>query len=186
MAEYVDNANQELLWKTFNKIPRVSVMDYSQKESVFKDAISFVYNDINPNNEYISVTKERLQDLNRQTMKVLLEHVFHNNNTLFENPKEITQRKFESKQKQYEKMTEKIVVPKPSELFQDPNNFEEGAITNMDERIEEFIKQRERNLPKFVSPSGHLEEISKIDPLQSILESILKIESRLEILENRK
>ena len=128
-------------------------------------------------------------------MKLLLQYVFHENNnnsttttTLYESAEEITQRNFESKQKQYDKMTEKIVVPKPSELFQDPNQNEEGAITNMDERIEEFQKQRERDLPKFDAPSSNssssTEEIKKEDPLQSILVSIRNLEHRLEILEN--
>jgi len=185
MAEYIDNANQEILWKSFHKIPRVSVLDYSQKEFVFKNAISLVYHNINPHSH---VNREQLQELNRQTMKLLLEQVFQDN-VLYESPEEITQRNFESKQKQYDKMTEKIVVPKPSELFQDTNSFEEGAITNMDERIEEFQKQRERDLPKFENPAVPFEDnkkvIQKQDPLQSILESIRNIEHRLEVLENR-
>lgn len=184
MAQYIDNANQEILWKTFHKIPRVSELDYSQKEIVFKNAISSVYHDLNPN---LHVNKEQLQELNRKTMKVLLDHVLqntptqNNNTTFFESPEEITQRNFESKQKQYDKMTEKIVVPKPSELFQEPNHFEEGAISNLDERLEQLKQRRERDLPKFDAP----DEV-KIDPVQIIMESIRKIEHRLEILENRK
>ena len=180
MAEYIDNANQEMLWKSFHKIPRVSMLDYSKKEYLFKNTISTVYHEINPN---LRINKSQLQELNRQTMKLLFEYVFQNNNTVFESPEEITQRNFENKQKMYDKMTEKVIVPKPSELFQDSNLVEEGAITNMDERIEEFQKQRVRDLPKFDAPT---KEELKVDPLQSILESIEKIERRLDILENRK
>ena len=192
MAEFIDNSNQEILWKSFHKIPRVSVLDYSEKEVIFKNAIATIYHSINPN---LRINREQLQELNREAMKLLLQYVFHENNnnsttttTLYESAEEITQRNFESKQKQYDKMTEKIVVPKPSELFQDPNQNEEGAITNMDERIEEFQKQRERDLPKFDAPSSNssssTEEIKKEDPLQSILVSIRNLEHRLEILEN--
>lgn len=183
MAEFIDNANQEILWKSFHKIPRVSVLDYGQREHLFKNAISTVYHYIDPN---LHVNKAQLQELNRQTMKLLFEHVFQNNDSMYESPEEVTKRNFESKQKQYDKMTEKIVVPKPSELFQDPSQVEEGAITNMDERIEEFQKQRERDLPKFDVPSSSsvpiMEEIKK-DPLQSIIESIRNLERRLEELE---
>jgi hypothetical protein len=196
MAEFIDNANQEILWKSFHKIPRVSVLDYSEKEVLFKNAIATIYHNINPN---LRINREQLQELNREAMKLLLKYVFHDNNnsttattttttttTLYESAEEITQRNFESKQKQYDKMTEKIVVPKPSELFQD---IEEGAITDMDERIEEFQKQRERDLPKFDAPSSSssgssTEEIKIEDPLQSILVSIRNLEHRLEILEN--
>lgn len=202
MAEFIDNANQEILWKSFHKIPRVSVLDYSDKEVIFKNAIATIYHNINPN---LHMNREQLQELNREAMKLLLQYVFHDNNnttttattttattTLYESAEEITQRNFESKQKQYDKMTKKIVVPKPSELFQDPNQIEEGAITNMDERIEEFQKQRERDLPKFDAPSSSSGSSSssstegkKIeDPLQSILVSIRNLEHRLEILEN--
>lgn len=181
MAQYIENTNQEILWKTFHKIPRVSELDYSQKEIVFKNAISTVYHNLNPN---VHVNKEQLQELNRQTMKVLLDHVLQNNNPVYETPEEITQRNFESKQKQYDKMTEKIVVPKPSELFQEPDNFEEGTISNLDERLEQLKQRRERDLPKFDAPSS-VDEV-KIDPVQIIMESIRKIEHRLEILENRK
>ena len=206
MAEFIDNANQEILWKSFHKIPRVSVLDYSEKEHIFKHAIATIYHNINPK---LHIYREQLQELNRETMKLLLQYVFQDNNTTtttsttsYESPAEVTQRNFESKQKQYDKMTEKIVVPKPSELFHErgeegfegegyEEGFEEGAITNMDERIEEFQKQRERDLPKFDAPSSSYsssstEESPKKDPLQSILESIRNIEHRLEILENRK
>jgi len=198
MAEFIDNANQEILWKSFHKIPRVSVLDYSEKEIIFKNAIATIYHNINPN---LHINREQLQELNREAMKLLLQYVFQDNShsqnenenttstTSYESPAEITQRNFESKQKQYDKMTEKIVVPKPSELFQEGKGegFEDGAITNMDERIEEFQKQRERDLPKFDAPSSSsTKEPPKKDPLQSIMESIRNLERRLEILENRK
>lgn len=182
MAAYIDNANQEILWKTFHKIPRVSMLDYSQKEYLFKNVISTLYHNIDPK---VRLNKEKLQELNRETMKVLLDHVFQYNThtVVYESPEETTQRNFENKQKQYDKMTEKVIVPKPSELFRDPTHEDEGAITNMDERIEEFQKQRERDLPKFDAAP---EEENKKDPLQSIMKSIRNIERRLEILENRK
>ena len=204
MAEFIDIANQEILWKSFHKIPRVSVLDYSEKEVIFKNAIATIYHNINPN---LHINREQLQELNREAMKLLLQYVFQDSNntttttstttTSYESPAEITQRNFESKQKQYDKMTEKIVVPKPSELFQEvkgeeEEGFEEGAITNMDERIEEFQKQRERDLPKFDAPSSSSSSSSstkdppKKDPMQSIMESIRNLERRLEILENRK
>ena len=199
MAEFIDNANQEILWKSFHKIPRVSVLDYSEKEVIFKNAIATIYHNINPN---LHINREQLQELNREAMKLLLQYVFQDNNTTtsttttstpsYESPAEITQRNFESKQKQYDKMTEKIVVPKPSELFQEGKGEgfeeEEGAITNMDERIEEFQKQRERDLPKFDAPSSFSSSTTstKKDPMQSIMESIRNLERRLEILENRK
>ena len=190
MAEYIDTTNQEILWKTFHKIPRVSVLAYSQKEFLFKNAISMVYQNITPN---VHVDKVKLHELNRETMKILLEQVLQKNvsqmvdSQMFQTPEEMTQRNFESKQKQYDKMTEKKVVPKPSDLFQESNCFEEGAITNMDERIEEFQKHRERDMKKINDPlhSVPSDDIVTIDPLQSIMEAIRKIEFRLEVIENR-
>ena len=171
MSQYIDNANQEILWKTFHKIPNVSNLEYGHKEQLFKNAISHIYHSTTGTN----ISKDQLQDLNRQTMKLLLDNVSPvKNEDMHISKEDVTQRNFENKQKQYDRMTEKPDMPKPAGLFQD---MEEGAISNMNERIEAYQKQREIDMPTIAAPSLTQEK----DTLKSILESIQKIESRIQI-----
>jgi hypothetical protein len=177
MAQYIDNANQEILWKTFHKIPNVNNMDYGRKEQLFKHAISHIYHSSNG----VNINKEQLHDLNRQTMKILLDNV----SPVKRSKEETTQQIFEDKQKQYDKMTEKPNMPKPAGLFQEPDLMEEGAISNMNERIEAYQKQREMDMPTIPLQllSKQVESVVKQekDTLQSILESVQRIESRIQL-----
>ena len=196
MSQYIDNANQEILWKTFHKIPQVNNMEYSRKEILFKNAISHIYHSATSTN----LNKDQLQEMNRHTMKILLENIV----PVHETKEETTQRNFEDKQRQYDQMTEKPNVPKPAGLFQD-DSLEEGAILNINERIEAYQRQRELDMPTTVialpsseslrseeslqstksSESLRSEESLQSESLKLILESIKKIESRLQLLESK-
>ena len=67
---------------------------------------------------------------------------------LVETEYEKTNRIFEEKQKQYDQMTAKPNVPKPSELFQESSPLnDDGVITNMDELIEQYQTQRQLDVP---------------------------------------
>ena len=73
MAQYVDPRNQEMLWKTFHRIPEVTHLAYPVRESVFKEAVSQVYHGIAPNMSHFSM--EELQELNKQTLSILIQKV---------------------------------------------------------------------------------------------------------------
>lgn len=188
MSQYIDNANQEILWKTFHKIPNVNNLEYGRKEQLFKHAISQIYHSCSTST---NINKDQLQELNRQTMKILLDNVSPvKHEDMYKSKEETTQQSFENKQKQYDRMTEKPDMPKPAGLFQEPNLMEEGAISNMNERIEAYQKQREIDMPTIISASTTTPTILPVpvpvpindhpDTLQSILESIRRLEYRIE------
>lgn len=213
MSQYVDSQNQELLWKMFHRIPETSSLEYPVRETLFKEAISYIYNNISPNISHFS--RNELQELNRQTMAYLIQQVrIETPEQSFEPPprptmpqmvetaEEKTARIFEEKQKQYEQMTAKPNVPKPSELFQEPKENIDGAITNMDELISQYQQQRDQDMPKYDVPPDSIATSTSVpstpikapentsisqnsEILQNILDSIKKLETRMEAIESQ-
>jgi len=193
MSQYIDVQNQELLWKMFHKIPNVITTDYDKKEDIFKNAVSTVYNNLPPGISHFSV--QELQELNKQTMKILLEYVnpsnrppsVHESNVtppqVFETSEERTQRIFDEEQKQYEKMTAKPNVPTPSELFQDKTE-EDGAITNMDELIAQYQEERNQDMTTYDPPPESITTPNKQESMKEIVDALKKLEESIENLKN--
>lgn len=67
---------------------------------------------------------------------------------VLETPEEKTQRIFQEKQRAYDMMTAKPDLPKPSDLFQEPNT-DDGVIQNMDELISQYQNARDEGIPKY-------------------------------------
>lgn len=67
---------------------------------------------------------------------------------IIETPEEKTQRIFQEKQRAYDMMTAKPDLPKPSDLFQEPNT-DDGVIQNMDELISQYQNARDEGIPKY-------------------------------------
>lgn len=152
--EYISETNQEILWTIFHKLPGILQINYSDKESYFKQAISQVYESL-PSNHFIS--KVELQELNKKTISILHSYLqlhFQNSDTIieeytieskvYETKEDVDKRLLEERQKEYDRMVAKPNAPKPSELFQQEQEQEKnGAIQDMDKLIEEYQKQRE-------------------------------------------
>lgn len=132
---------------------------------------------------------------------------------VLETPEEKTQRIFQEKQRAYDMMTAKPDLPKPSDLFQEPNT-DDGVIQNMDELISQYQNARDEGIPKYdpinptelrvYTPPPELAEPElKPDPLentiqhpsleattlentiQNILEIVTRMETRLTNIENQ-
>lgn len=120
---------------------------------------------------------------------------------LVETEYEKTNRIFEEKQKQYDQMTTKPNVPKPSELFQESSPLnDDGVITNMDELIEQYQTQRQLDVPIVETssaplalpapsvlhgPSAPLVLNPETTEIATIHETLGKIQTLLQSLESR-
>lgn len=229
MASFVDADNQELLWKMFHRLPNIDRIDYETKANIFKGAIETVYNQLSPNMSFLS--KSDLQEVNKQTMTILINNTrarttpeipvsptqvnsFQpqssslSNVQMYETAQEKTQRIFEEKQQQYQSMNAKPNLPKPSELFEEKlSDDNDGVITNMDELLAQYERQRQQDVPVIesvvdvsenkyntIGETSSLKKSPKEDHLSSsnipfgnsleeLHEKIKQLTSRIEILE---
>jgi hypothetical protein len=203
MAAYIEPRNQELLWKGFQRIPEVTHLSRADQETIFKQAVSHQYAVV----AGLALTPEQLLEINKRTLSMWIQQLRQSQpsgpfpSPMVESVTENTTRIFEEKQKQYESMTAKPVLPKPSELFQEAET--DDKITNMDELISQYQQQRDLDLPQYepidssitqspatpvdslnspptMSSQSH-EEIMKA--IESLTESIVQLEKRLAVLE---
>ena len=202
MSQYIATTNQDMLWNMFQKIPEVSQYSMTQRQDMFRNSISHFYQQMNPQAEF---NREQLQELNKQTLTYLLDQVRprvplpvpqqqqqqQQQQQMVESPEEKTQRIFEEKQKQYDELTKKPELPKPSDLFQEPTTDNDGAIQNMDELISQYQEQRSQEIPAYepipnpnapIDPSNNTVESS--NTLNTILTILQRLERRMDNLES--
>ena len=198
MTQYIETTNQDLLWNIFQKIPEVSQLQPEIQQGIFRNAISHFYQQMNPN---VTLRTDHLKELNKQTITFLLDKVRPRvmqegikqplqpqpqQQQVYETTEEKTQRIFAEKQKQYERMTAKPELPKPSDLFQEPTTEEDdGAIMNMDERISQYQEQRSSEVPAY-DPIPTPAPLTSSQPpsLQSILDVLNRLEARITAMES--
>ena len=101
-----------------------------------------------------------------------------------ETSEERMKRIFEEKQKQYQSFYEKPTLPDPKSMFEEPVQDEDGVIQNVDELIEQYQQERNRDIsvnpPLVQQPTAN----SSIDS-DSPVENREELEKKLESLENR-
>jgi hypothetical protein len=162
--EYINKKNQQILWSSANKMQCFhSIMDENYKKELFKYVIEIFYE----NNKNRQLAQSELIELNKKTIlhviKLLnkedIPRVENKPNhscdvdlqeeelpIIFDNsykkqPKQIAySQEFLNRQKDYEFMMKKD-VPKNGSLFE--NKIEDKAIENMEELLQQQIKQRE-------------------------------------------
>lgn len=181
MSQYLHPDNQEMLWNVFQKMSIAQSIPERQKEIIFKQAIGSLYE---PNQIY---SKTGLQEINKKTILTLKQYCLNQKQEepekpqpqhqpqpqVFESPQEKMARQFQEKQKEYEELTAKPNLPKPSELFQD--HTDDGVITNMDELLKQYQEQRDMDLEKGTEKE---KEKEKVD----IWEYVRALENRLLLL----
>ena len=210
-SQYIDAANQEMLWNLFHKIPKVASFEYNVRQSIFQESLGEMYEQITPNVFHFS--RDELKEWNKKTIAVFVRRIqdilgpsttvaqslpsvpsptYADGQYVYETLQEQTNKQFEEKQKQYESMTRKPNVPKPSDLFQEPTSEDDGAIQNMDELIAQYQQQRDNDLPPLSVPKedGSPKEIltkrkTEREYLEQILEKLTAMEHRLTNLESR-
>jgi hypothetical protein len=222
--QYIASENQEILWNTFHKIPKVSSLDYPIRQSIFQECLGEIYHQLSPSVFHFS--REELQELNKKTISLFLKKIqdtlgkndptshvhiherpfVSNTNYVYETVQERTYKEFEEKQKQYDMMTKKPDLPKPSELFHEPTDIDglgESTIQNMDELIAQYQQQRDLDVPKYEgslgisesdssssssspkkSPKESIVEKSDREYLAEILQKMVHIEHRIDHMES--
>jgi hypothetical protein len=155
MALYVNAENQTLLWNVVHThnfaIQFFSRITPAQKTEWFKSIIKRFY-DQNANR---NLSPQDLQQLNKTTLSYMLYTmkspiVQETIQTYTEDPpknaKEIAfSQQFDMKKKEYESLFEK----KAPETVDFREKVEDGAITNMDDLIQNHIREREEELRKY-------------------------------------
>lgn len=212
MSQYIATTNQDMLWNMFQKIPEVAQFSISKKQDIFRNSISYFYQQMNPT---AHLSREQLQELNKQTISYLLDQVrprvplpqqtYTQQQPppvpqMVETPEEKTQRIFEEKQKQYDDLTRKPDLPKPSDLFQEPTTDDDGAIQNMDELISQYQEQRSSEIPAYepipvpnapadtnTNTNTNATQMTNTQSqlLQTILETVQRLEKRMENIESQ-
>lgn len=175
--QYIEESNQELLWNIFNKVPDIHKIAHEQRKEIFHESLAEIYDNIPP---HIVLTKADLQIMNKKTITIFLQKIKEVTKIMYQNPyvqeivppqktyyktpKEQTANHFQEKQKEYELMTEKPKVPKPSELFKEPSDsIEDNKIQNMDELIAQYQQQRDLDVPN-INPIQESEPNEIIEP----------------------
>ena len=193
MAQYISQANQEVLWKAFHTIPNIQSFSTEQQRELFRSTIYEIYETVK--GQY-HISKSDLLLLNKETLTVIIRKTRSYYKPVvepppqqiisyFETAEDRMKRIFEEKQKQYEQMTTKPNVPKPSELFQEPADNQDGAIENMDELIKQYQEQRDRDIMNIPKPVSTVEDSFMDIDLQKIMEYIKQLEKRVILLENQ-
>lgn len=175
MAQFIDKHNQEILWSAFHKIPGVSATSYSTKENIFKNGISTIYNELDPQQYY---TYDEIKQQNKTVLTYFMT-LFRTNQI---NPidhslprREQTPRQEQTPQQEQTTQQElkQQIIENPKEFFQEKTLDDDGAIQNMDELISEYQKLRDSDYPVFMTQK---------EP--SLLDMIKQLEKRIEVLEN--
>jgi hypothetical protein len=163
---FIQKNNQELLWNTMNQTPQFSVLSY--KEDLFRNAIQTIYNKYENYPHYTTT----LNQLNRETISFIVSIIKNGGktqNSIIESrletekntqynkfitkeeemsaKQEAFTREFGERQQEYEKMTQKPILPDVN--FKE--TMEDTPIENMESLIQKHLKEREEELQKYTN-----------------------------------
>ena len=157
MSYFINNENQELLWKTISKIEGFNRIFYPGSPNSaniwFRSIIQLFYQ------EYPVIKKEELQGLNRKVLSYMVENLKSMGQPIMvdrsitepvyysEKKDETYQKQFMERQQQYDSLLKKPTPPTPT--FNE--NIKDEAISNMEELILNQKKLREEDA-KLIAP----------------------------------
>jgi len=169
MALYVNAENQTLLWNVIHThnfaIQFFSRITPAQKTEWFKSIIKRFY-EPNANRD---ISLQDLQQLNKATLSYMLSTMKSNEvqQTYIEDPpknaKEVAfSQQFDIKKKEYDSFLEK----KAPETVDFREKVEDSAITNMDDLIQNHIREREEELRKYSQQTNLVPQQASIQSLK--------------------
>jgi hypothetical protein len=141
MALYIHRENQTLLWNTIRKNPKFQEISIN-KDEWFSSIIKAFYEKI----QYLPpLTNQDLLQINRQTISYMMEQI---NALLVDRPKLAESKKvvndFTILQQEYES----ALKPKVPPIADFSEKISDDAIQNMDELLQQQIRQREYDIEK--------------------------------------
>jgi len=141
MSLYIHPENQTLLWNTIQKNPKFQNLTINKQEW-FSSIIKGFYEKI----QYLPpLTTQDLLQINRQTISYMMEQI---NALLVDRPKFTESKKvvsdFNTRQQEYES----ALKPKLPPIADFSEKISDDAIQNMDELIQQQIRQRDYDVEK--------------------------------------
>ena len=190
MTSYIDPKNQTLLWNLIHKNPLLHNVfppdDYNNqlKNNWFKNMISQIYSTLPkniPNELLLEKNKQTLLLMNNDLKKNIKSNVLIQNTPIIQNqtesiytrnqPDDSINNDFQQRQKEYEMMMKKPVVEEIS--FKETSN--DGVIKNMDELIQQQLRERENDLERISKTYQSIQTPSKLNIKENIPEKELSI-----------
>ena len=206
MSSYISATNQEMLWKTIKKKELFNhLLSPEQQPIWFRDIIGNFYSE--NNNKTLNNTE--LLELNKSTLRYMIHNLKQmtggslqpNEESSIPFGEPISDRieprsesykgKYEHLQSEYESMFKRVPPPEPE--FKE--KMDDGVIKNMDELIQQQIKEREFETAQVPKPPVQLEPV-QLEPVQSLSPSrverresenmdIYELKKQIELLINR-
>jgi len=139
--------------------PQFYNMEFSQKTLLFRKTIETIYYE----NEHVELNYQQLQELNKTTIRTLLER-FNQPAVVVESSEDKSVREFREREEEYEKMNKKPTLPDAKKMFEEP--VVDDVITNMEERLQQYQSQRN-------------------DPMEELATKIKDLEQRVALLESK-
>ena len=174
MDWYIYQENQNLLWNAINRIPLVLSVPIIVRERLFKETIEEYYHFMNKKHDVYNIpfSLDKKKQINRETISMFIEKTNklssrsipftqHTNTEsinkqninrdikMVETKQEKSQREFSERQQMYEQMTAKPDIPSP-DVFREKEDGD-GVIQNMDELIQKYQMEREKDM-QFLTP----------------------------------
>ena len=190
MSSYIDPKNQTLLWNLIHKNPLLYNVfppnDYNNqlKSNWFKNIISQIYTTLPkniPNELLLEKNKETLLLMNNNLKKNTMNNSVNQNTPTIQSQNEpIYSRNqkdnsinndFQEREKEYEMMMKKPVVEEIS--FKENSN--DGVIKNMDELIQQQLRERENDLERISKTYQSIQTPPKLNIKENIPEKELTI-----------
>jgi hypothetical protein len=141
--------------------------------------IQYSQNPINPSEGYFPQPQQPQQPQQPESSYVV------------ETSEERMKRIFEEKQKQFQSFYEKPTLPDPKSMFEEPVQDEDGVIQNVDELIEQYQQERNRDIsvnPIIIAqttPNTTDAVVANTSNPSTTSENREELEKKLESLENR-
>lgn len=201
MSSYISATNQEMLWKTIKKKELFNHLISSEQQPIwFRDIIGNFYSE--NNNKTLNNTE--LLELNKSTLRYMIHNLKQMTggslqpNEESSNPfgepisdrieprSESYKGQYEHLQSEYESMFKRVPPPEPE--FKE--KIEDGVIKNMDELIQQQIKEREFETAQIPKPQVQLESVATLSPSsverrESENTDIDELKKQIELLINR-
>ena len=182
MSLYIHPENQTLLWNTIRKNPKFQELSIN-KDEWFSTIIKAFYEKI----QYLPpLTNQDLLQINRQTISYMMEQI---NALLVDRPKFAESKKvvneFTTRQQEYES----ALKPKLPPIADFSEKISDDAIQNMDELLQQQIRQREYDTEKakeyLPAPPPTVAQSPVLPSSNTMIDSIFKstIDTRMSKIE---
>jgi hypothetical protein len=179
MNQYLNETNQNMIWKVINNAPQViqTFQNYQPgtKEKWFQSIIKNVYQQFNGSSISLKELNKRTLDFMLQSLEPQQSQVVEKQNKVADNQPQVAEKsqpnfadqtnfvkpreqilseQFELRKKDYETMTKKT-VPKPEFT----NAIRDEAINDIGSAVEEYMKQRNADIPAYAPIQPQIEDL---------------------------